>query len=247
MNTVSENILERVTNIKNEIGSNVKNNKRIPMLMSDIQFIKAVSGGTIRIDNSCTNSPIIYEKLQRLEENLSKAGNVIFSSSESLNGSNLIIGNLVDVILNANSQAITQGNVLRNIDLLVIPDREAYRNIRDTKLKKGSVCQKLLELKPNDIVDTVFKLYSNNIRLDGDPTIIRCTEDLIELTNGDDFILLFNHELAFMVASIEDEEGKTEQQFYLINGRKSAAEPIQKQEDYSILSLYISTPELFGE
>ncbi|MCD8157341.1 MAG: hypothetical protein LUD77_00135 [Clostridiales bacterium] len=247
MCTISENTIKRVTDIKSSIESNIRNNTRIPMHMSDILFIKALSGGKLRIDNRCTNSPVLYEKLQKLGEDLRAMGNVIFSTSDSANCSNLLIGDLVDAELYSGLYEPVHTTVLRNIDLLIIPDREIYRYMKNTQFSKGSVCQKLLELDSDDIVDTVFKFNSFKTRFGGKPTAVRCTDDLIRLTNEGDFIVLLSDDLAFMAAAAKTEAGETEEHFYLINGSRNAPEKIKRLDDYSILSLYISTPELSAE
>ncbi len=110
------------------------------------------------------------------------------------------------------------------------------------RLKRGSVCQKLLELEPDDIVDIVFKINpieSRTFSKYPECTNIRCTDDLAKLTEDDN--------LAFMAAAIEDENEENEQQFCLINGEENADNPVQRQEDYSLLGFFIAAPELYED
>lgn len=244
-------IFERVSNIRRFVEFNIYNNERMPLPASDILLIKALTGGRLRIDNRRTDSPDLCEKLRELEAGLATAENVILSKSRDINGVNLIIGDLVSVALKSALFGPVYTSLLRNISMLIIPDKEVYRNMQQTELKKGSVCQKLLSLNTEDIVEAVFKIntlkLSFNKEVKRTATTVCSTDDLADLTGDDDFILLLHDDLAFMVATIEDENGEAEQQFYIINGKKEAFQSVQKLDDYSILSLYIAAPELKDE
>lgn len=242
-----ENVKDRISNIISVVKNNIENHERKPLCISDILLIQLLTGGTVKIDNRSVDSPFIYNKLLRLESNLSSMSNVIFSNATGTNGTNLLLGDLVDVALYSGNSNPVHTTLLRNIDFLIVPDSEVYRNMQNTKLAKGSVCQKLLALNSSDIVDIVFKIKSFKSRLNANPTPIRCTDDLVDITNEGDFILLLHNDLAFMVATIENDDGESEQCFYIISGREGTTEPVQKQDSYAILGLYISISELMDE
>lgn len=241
------NIASRISNIKQIVYENINGHKRTPLCISDILLVQLLTGGAVKIDNRSVDSPIIYQKLLMLEENLSTMSNVIFSTATGTNGTNLLLGDLVDVALYSGTSDVVHTTLLRNIDFLIVPDSEIYRSMQNTKLAKGSVCQKLLALNTSDIVDIVFKIKSFKSRMNSNPTPIRCTDDLVDVTNEGDFILLLHNDLAFMVATIENDDGESEQCFYIISGRDGTTEPVQKQDSYAILGLYISISELLED
>lgn len=254
MGTKTSVIYDRLCKIQRTIAENIDMNKSTPLSIEDILLVQLLSSGTVRIDNRGSRSEVMLDKITRIKNEIQNTNGFVFGpiQNDSTNSCNLILGELVDVRLHIKDVTQTT-TLLKNIDIVVVPDSPVYREQAEKMWKNMTTTQKILSLSPNDIINTIFKMNTFKTRLGKViPTEINTINDLVDVTDNDDFILMLSDDLAFMSATLNniDEEGNPilddsgepvqDQKFYLISNDAKSEAPIQMFDYYDILLFYIN-------